>query len=53
LVAKVSQNDTVVGIIVGSAFEEIIELYRQRVYYKKMDMFNKCPLLKNLQTNQM
>lgn len=35
-------------MIEGLAFEEIIELYKQRVYFKKMDMFGKCPLLKNL-----
>lgn len=53
LVARAKSADTVVGVIEAAAFEEIIELYRQRVYFRKMDMFGKCPLLQQLQPYQL
>jgi hypothetical protein len=52
-VARAKNGDTVVGVIEATAFEEIIELYRQRVYFRKMDMFGRCPLLQHLQPYQL
>jgi hypothetical protein len=43
----------VIGEINGHAFEEVIELYKQRVYFKKIDMFGKCPLLQGLAEHQL
>lgn len=42
-----------VGKIHSNAFEEIIELYKQRIYYRKMDLFGKCSLLSNLKAYQL
>lgn len=53
LVAKAKEASTVVGKIHSNAFEEIIELYKQRIYYRKMDLFGKCSLLSNLKAYQL
>jgi len=36
LEARVKQDETILAVLSGEAFEEIIELYKQRVYYKKL-----------------
>lgn len=41
-------NETIIGKLEVSSFEEVLENYRQRVYYRKRDMFYQCPLFNYL-----
>ena len=53
LCALGKESCTVLGVLGSSAFEEVVEMYRQRVYFGKRDMFARCALLQCLKPHQL
>lgn len=51
--AQVKEKGSIIGRLHIQSFEEVIENYKMRVYYKKLEMFKKCPLLSEISPNRL
>ena len=47
-VRTITVGECLLGKLELSAFDQVLENYKQRVYFKKRDMFMKCPLFMKL-----